>query len=286
MAIVSLAVVALGDRGHDMTDDAAAELGRLDEKIAENDAQGTPGAQWRAADAMYDKAELIERREGDEAALPVYAEVVRRLDGRAETGPRALFIGALNAVAVIHHCHDRGEQSRVAAETLVQGHFEDAPLQAAEAVANATLLLSRLRHQAGEGDQAVALLERLIDRYGQPEIPGHRRTSAVANARVAYFLGQAGRLDEGIRRYDSVIRELGWPVELEFRRVLARALAEKAYLLSEKSSLGERDAICKLLLERFDSAEDPEIAEHLRWAQVVLDEYQVPSRRQLRWRRP
>lgn len=266
--------------------DDAAELARLDERIAANDAQGTPNAEWRAADAVYHKAKLIRRLEGDDAALPLYADVVRRLEGRLEPGGRELLICALNSVAVVHHCHGRAAQSRAAAEALVDGHLDDGPLEAAEAVANATLLLSRLRSEAGEFEKALDLLERLIGRYGQPGVPDHRRTSAFANAEAASILGEAGRFDEGLRRWDRVIEELGDPVELELQRVLAEALTEKALLLNEKNLPGDRDAVCRLVLERFDGAEDPEIAEHVRWARMVLDEDSTPSLgRHRRWRR-
>ena len=136
-------------------------LAPLDEKIAENDAQDTPNARWRAADAVYEKAELIERRDGEEAALPLYADVVRRLQGCSEPGPRGLLISALNAVAVIHDCQGRETESRAVAEALVDEHFDDAPIEAGEAVANATILLAWHLRRAGEGDRVPELMERV-----------------------------------------------------------------------------------------------------------------------------
>jgi hypothetical protein len=93
-------------------EDSAVELARLDEKIAENDALDTPNARWRAAYAVFEKARLVERCDGAEAALHLYADVVRRLEGCSEAGQRALLISALNAVAVIHDSHGREAESR------------------------------------------------------------------------------------------------------------------------------------------------------------------------------
>ena len=110
-----------------MTEDAAAELARLDEKIANNDALTTANARWRAAYAVYEKAELIERLGRADAALVLYGEVVQRMQGCREPGPRELLMCAMNDIASIHHNHGRNAESRYVAEALVKENFDVAP---------------------------------------------------------------------------------------------------------------------------------------------------------------
>jgi len=255
-----------------MSDPAdTAELARLEDVIADNDARVGAIARWRAADAVYKKAEIVERLEGADAAVALYADVVQRLDGAREAGPRELLICAMYVVAVTHHQQGREAQSRSAAEALVSDHFDDAPSEATEAVANAALLLTELRSDAGDYEQSLALLERVIERYGQPEASDYRRIAAVANTRAATVLGELGRSEEGVRRLESVIAELGDPVEPALRLALLDALIQHANLLIDMDLPVERNTVCKEIVERFAASDDPEIAQHVAWAQMLLD---------------
>ena len=101
-----------------MTDGFEDELARLAEQIAEDDARDGPDAEWRAAGAVYKKADLIEWQIGGDAALPVYEDVVRRLPHRVDPGPRALLIGAC-AIAVLRDRADRDSECRAAAKAMV-----------------------------------------------------------------------------------------------------------------------------------------------------------------------
>jgi tetratricopeptide (TPR) repeat protein len=271
-----------------MTEHAnTAELARLDEVIAKNDASDGSNARWRAAHAVHKKAKLIERMDGGDAALALYADVIQRLEGCREPGPRELLIVAMNDVAVIHHKHGRDAQSRSAAKALVKAHFDDAPSEATDVVVNGTLLLARLLGEAGEYEQALELIERLIEHYAYPGAPNQQFTVAVANSEAAWVLGEAGRLEEGIRRCDAVIRSLGDPVDVALRSVLLDALVKQANLLSDNDLPEDRNAVCEEIVKRFAGSEDAEIAKNVTWAQMVLDEYPTrPRRRVRRWRRP
>jgi tetratricopeptide (TPR) repeat protein len=264
--------------GCNVTDDTdTAELARLQDVIADNDVRDGAIARWRAANAVYDKADIVERLDGADAALTLYADVVQRLEGSREAGPRELLICAMNVVAVTHHQQGRSADSRSAAEALVSDHFDDAPTEATEALANGTLLLAELRSEAGEHEQALELLERLIERYGGPGAPDHRRTAAVANTRAASILGQLGSSEQGVRRFKSVIAELGDPVEPALRLALLDALIQHANLLIDMDLPLDRNAVCTEIVERFSGCDDPEIVKHVAWAQMLLDSSQADS---------
>ena len=256
-----------------MTDgNDATELALLEEKIAENDAIGTPKAAWRAAHAVWDKAKLVERLEGPEAALPLYADVARRVDKRVEPGPRGLLIWALHAVAVVHFNQGRQAESRRVFEALVNEHFDDAPLDAAAPVAYAAVTLAWQLRKAGERDRALELLRRVSERYGKPGIPNYRRTAAEVNSEVAWILAETGRTDDALHRLESNIEDLGDTSDPEFRRILVDAYARKAHLLAEKGLLADGKAVCEEIVERFAGIQDPEIAQHVAWAQTFLGE--------------
>jgi hypothetical protein len=159
-------------------------------------------------------------------------------------------------------------------------------MEASEAVANATILLAWHLRRAGEDDRVLELMERLVERYGQPGVAGYRPTAPIANDGIAWIIDEAGRADEAIHIYDGVIQDLRDTSEPELRIHLARALTRKASLLSDKSLLEDRDAICEEVVGRFAGTQDPKIAENVAWAQTVLDEYSRRPRRRRRrkWR--
>lgn len=259
----------------------ATQLARFDEIVAENDARESPNAKWRAANAVYEKAELVESLDGGDAAIGLYADVVRRLEGCRESGPRELLICAMNSVASLHHQQGRDRESRSAAEALVQDHFDDAPPEAAAAVVDGALLLGRLLNNAGEHAQALELYERVVERYGRSGVPDHHLTAAAATSSAAWVVGTAGRLDEAIKRYDHVIEEIGDTVDPVLRRILAGAMVHKAHFLRDENRLAQSDSVCREVVRRFDSDDNPEIAEHVAWARRRLGENTKRPRRSL-----
>jgi tetratricopeptide (TPR) repeat protein len=264
-----------------MSDDGA-ELERLDAVIAENDALSTPKARWRAADALYQKAELVESRDGPEAALRLYADVARRLEGVQDPGPREMLICALQVVADLHDDLGNAAESRSVAEALIRDHFEDPPAEAVGVVVSAALLLGKLRAEAGEHDRAVELLDGLIERYG--EAAGPMRV-AMANKNAGLALGSAGRLDDSIVRYGRAIELLSDPEDLRARQLLADAMARQAYYLYEVERPEDAASRCRELIDRFAAELDPEIADSVAWAREMLDHEKQSERKRFRFRR-
>ena len=267
--------------------DSSDELALLEAKIRHHDAAGGPDAAWRAADAVFDKARLIERRDGDDAALPLYREVVRRLEDREDPGPRGLALLALDTIAVLHGRQGREAECREALESLVGSHLDDAPLGAAEVVVDATLELSVRLKKDGEYKQAIELLERLIARFGAPEAPDAPLTRARATAEIVQTLLRANRFDETLARADRLIEMVEDSEAPDLRGLIAEAMAAKASALSELAvrrndsiTMAKSNWLCEDIIKRFDGDEDPELIRYVEWARAEL----APKRRLRLWR--
>lgn len=191
----------------------------------------------------------------------------------------------MNTIAVIHMEHGRYAESQAAAEVLVQEHFDDAPLDAAEAIANATLLLARLLKDVGDRTGALALLDRLIERYGQPGIPGHLNTRAAATLDKGWIRSKHGDANGAQRCYTTVIELLGDQEDVDLRYKVVAASIWKADLLCEQGLLGEARALCERVVQGYADDDDPEIHEFVAWARTVLDELSRGSRRRWPWSR-
>jgi len=253
----------------------------LDEVVAELDAQTTSEGRRRAAAALYERGLAVQDLHGDEAALPVYEGIVGRLEGSSAPEARVVYLDALNSVAVIRDRQGRHDEALAAATTLVDRHLDDAPLEAGLSVANAALLYTRLRYGPDERDAAIAVLERSLARYGDPEVPEHRYIAALADKEIAWHLGNAGRLNECVRRYDKVVDALDGTTDPDLRGLLAGSLASQAFFYGRRGDTGRHDELCRLLVERFNPGEGPEIADHVDWARQQIDHDKQPRRRGL-----
>ncbi len=246
------------------------ELARLERVVTENDAQDSPDAAWRAAQAVFEQAELVEPCEGVDAALRLYGEVVRRLEGHREPGPRELLICAMNNIATILHEQGRDQESRSVAAALVGAHFDDPPPPALAVVLDGALLLADLLADAGEHDAALDLLERVSGRARAVDGTGDRLTAAAAASSTARVLDDAGRSEQALQKYEEVVLELGAASDPILRQILARTMARRASLLNREGRFAERDALCRAIVDRFDPGEGPEVAEWVEWARAGL----------------
>jgi hypothetical protein len=261
-----------------MSDDDA-ELAALDAIIAENDGRDDPVARWDAADALYAKAQIIDRRDGPAAALELYRDVAWRMEGVRDDGPRELRLCALNALGLNYEQLGYKAESRSVAEELVSEFFEDPPPEGGDMVVSGSFLLAGLLADTGEYDRTVDLLERVVDRYGQPGVADHHVVAASAETSIAGVLAASGRVEEGIRRFELVIQALGEPSAEVPRRILANAMGKQAQLLYDTNRPKIADARCRQLVDRFTEDEHPEIAYQVGWAKASLDHSKRYGRR-------
>lgn len=270
----------------DDRDEIDQQIARLDARIAWHDVDDTDHADWRWADDVWHKADLLEQRDGEAAALPLYQGIVERLASSTEPGAVALWIAAANSSAVILHHLERLAESESLAARVVDARFEDAPIWAELSIVNATLLLARLLDHRGDTPGSLVLIDRLLARYATPEWPGHRRTRAIAGVEAGAALDRAGQLDNGIERFTDAITAIGDSADLELRRILAEALAGKAYLLWVQNNNRERDATCRVLINRCADLTDPSTIARVGWAKNVLRNHSSGSASNRFRRRP
>jgi tetratricopeptide (TPR) repeat protein len=211
-------------------------------------------AELRAAQTVFDEAWDLDAVD-DDAAADLYAEAARRLEHRTDDDARVLLIHALNNVIHIHRRHGRYDETRPIAERLVSEHFEDAPPDAAEVLADSALQLAWHLSNEGEYERAIDLQERVLERHGGPE--------------AAYQLGSslrhAGRLEEALRRFEALVRDLEDASDPDLRAI-ARAQVEEAAVLHAMDRVSDAIAVCEEITSRFGDSDDPEVVQQVAWA--------------------
>jgi hypothetical protein len=156
-----------------MSDDDA-ELAALDAIIAKNDGRDDPVARWAAADALYAKAQIIDRRDGPAAALELYRDVAWRMEGVRDDGPRELRLCALNALGLNYEQLGYKAESRSVAEELVSEFFDDPPSEGTDMVLSGAF-------------------ESVIQALGEPTAEVPRRILANAMGKQAQLLYDTNR---------------------------------------------------------------------------------------------
>ena len=243
-----------------------AEIDRLEEVIAAGDAEGGALGRWRAADALESKAAIVHERDGAAAALPLHAEVVSRLEGLTDPDAREMRICEMYIVAETLSELGRPVESRQLAERILDEYFEDPPENAEDVVIDAAILLADLLNQSDGPRAAVAVLDRLVRRYGANPV-----TAAMALANAALYLGDSGAFGEAIERQDRVIALLSGHVEDRPRRMLSRAMTMQGYYLYKAGETAPGRARCIEVLERFGGDPDPQIGEMVASAREMLE---------------
>ena len=260
------------------------ELDRLDAVIAEHEARDTPADRGAAAEALLAKADHLSDREGDAIAFPLYEQVVRRLEGASDAESRATLLYALNAIAHIHRDAGRVAECRLVAGAAVEGHLDQAPREARAAVGNLGLLLANLYMEAGEIDQALALLDRLVGVLGDAASGAEAVTVAKASCNAGRILADRGRPADSAERYGRAVEVLMEPTDDEATLMLADALAHQAHQLYDAGQREQADECCREMLRRFRRATDPVAREQVAWAR---DRLELPRAAEPRrgWRR-
>lgn len=250
------------------------------------------------AEALADKAWQVDQDVGPAAGLEPLHELVDLVRGAEDPASRALLIWGLNAISQAHADLGNIVESRSAALEIVDQHFDDPPAAALDVVPFAAFRLAAFLDDDGEDAQAIALLRRLIERYGRPGVPDNRLIAAVAHGSIGRILNDTGHREDARRELQTVIELLGDPDneeaqalvaesgEREARLALADALATEAEFLYAEAHQDEGDARLRDLIDRFEGATEGKIREFVTWATNTLEESRTYSRpRRLRWRR-
>jgi tetratricopeptide (TPR) repeat protein len=160
-------------------------------------------------------------------------------------------------------------EARALAEALVAEHFADAPEGEEFVVADAAILLARLRHDAGETESALELLGGVVAHFGRHGVEDHVLTTARARLVAGDLLEESGRSQEAIAAYARAAQALEDPEDAMERRLLCHAFVCEAHALYRSGRSAEADDRCRALVARFEDDDDHEVAEQVAWASRV-----------------
>lgn len=250
-----------------MLDDISEEIARLELVIRENELSTREHSAWRAAYAEFDKALLIEQRDGRDASLPVYASVLARLSGPQESGPRELVISALYNAGKIHRDAGRNDLSQPLLETLIAEHFDDPPgPETRQSVADGATILIAFLMSANEWDRVYDLTDRLIRQHAVPGNPNAQHLRITAGVRRGRALVRLGRLDEAMEQFEAVLAEAQSADNPRFLSAVAGAMVGKAEVYSERKQAVACLRASRAFLRRFSDPEDTDLYEDIEWA--------------------
>jgi tetratricopeptide (TPR) repeat protein len=233
------------------------------------------------AERLWDAAEAAEARGDLTTAVELYREIPARLSARQGFASlavrhRAMAVCALNAAVVTLDLAERSAEAVGLARDVVRENLETAPSDATEAIVNASFRVAEAdREEAPE--RSLALVDRVIDLYGQPGTPGVRRTLSVGEMYAGLALEYLDRPSEALARYEAAQQALddhesrgsdldGLPAEVEWHT--ARVL----FALGRR-----RDALQRLtlLVERWSTSPRPDVVRYVRLAQDRLHREQA-----------
>ena len=145
------------------------------------------------------------------------------------------------------------------------GAADDAQVVAARALLERGVALWQ-RHQ---NEDALAIFNELLERFGEARSP--ELVEQVANALVnkGVALGVLNRLDEALAACDEVLHRFDDSATPKLPRQVARALVVKSAVLRDLNRLDEALAACDEVLHRFDDSATPELQEQVARALVL-----------------
>ena len=120
----------------------------------------------------------------------------------------------------------------------------------------------------GRGDEAIAVYDDLIARFGTATELSLREPVANALFKKGDRLGALGRGDEAIAVYDDLIARFGTATELSLREPVANALFKKGITLGTLGRGGEAIAVYDDLIARFGTATELSLREQVANALV------------------
>lgn len=170
-------------------------------------------------------------------------------------GAEALAVGASAFV------HDRYEP---AVEGFAAARRDQDEVIAAVAAVNMGAALSIL----GRDQEALAVYEEFVERFGQTDQPTLREGLARVLYERALALGKIGRVEEELAAYDEMDDLLGGSEEMAVLIPLANGLVNKVGLLVDRGRLDEAIALGDEVIARFGHSEESLLREQVTKALV------------------
>jgi tetratricopeptide (TPR) repeat protein len=188
-----------------------AELGKTEDALSELDliidryGESTDALVRRqVAFALYNKAQTLQELRKTEAAMDVYKTIADRFDPEADCVVREIMLSSWLEIAI--NLDHGGERRRaVALYDRVLASAPDAPTdEEGRPVARALALKANLIGETSP-DEAIVLLDGLIERFGTRQDAELRDQVAIAYFNKATMLERLGRNLEALASYDELL---------------------------------------------------------------------------------
>ena len=140
----------------------------------------------------------------------------------------------------------------------------EAELSSAQALVGKGFRLGAL----GRSEEAIAVYDEVIGRFGATSDPALRQQVAKALVNKGFRLGLLGRSEEAITVYDNVVDRFGTTSELALREQVARALVNKGARLGVLGRSEEAITVYDNVVSRFETASDSALRERVARALV------------------
>jgi tetratricopeptide (TPR) repeat protein len=111
------------------------------------------------------------------------------------------------------------------------------------------------------GEEAIAVCDELIRRFGEADDPALREGVARGLLNKGVDLRELKREEEAIAVYDELIRRFGEADDPTFRRYVVGALFNKGVVLDELKRMEEAIVVYDELIRPFGEADDPALRE-------------------------
>jgi len=111
----------------------------------------------------------------------------------------------------------------------------------------------------GRSEEAIAVYDEVVSRFGDAEEPELRDPVASALGNKGVVLGILGRDEEAIAAYDDVVSRFGDAEEPELRVQVGKALFNKGVTLGILGRSEEEIAVYDEVVSRFGDREEPEL---------------------------
>jgi tetratricopeptide (TPR) repeat protein len=117
-------------------------------------------------------------------------------------------------------------------------------------------------------DEAIAVYDGVVSRYGTAIEPALREQVAVALLNKGVALGELGRGDEELAVYDDIVSRYGTVSERALREEVAKALLNMGIALGKLGRAGEVLAVYDDIVSRYGTASEPTMRERVAKALV------------------
>jgi len=110
-------------------------------------------------------------------------------------------------------------------------------------------------------EEAIALFDDIIQRFGDDQSPDVREVVAKALGNKSYILAEQRKFEKAFVGYDEALRRLGDDDSPSAREFIARVLYNKCYILEQQSKDEEAITLFDNIIQRFGDDQSPDVRE-------------------------